>query len=275
MSTPEAVRHIQQSFEEASQKCALDQVTADTPSAICRQLLHPSQPPRSKIPTKVAMKQTKRVGKRDVAMQPRIEPAGTHTPSKVPKQSTARKKKAVAKPHDDGQASFTSVEDASASGQRQVTDSTVHGGATPSKAPLQSSVNYDFINMSMEGVPFGVKTTVPPAQTEEATRTQLPLSSPLHAHTPRTSNSDSLSETSGVSLPRQADGRTQDRHTLHKTPSLPKAYDILADEIVSAMVSGNDRGQKSSTGHSSRYQTPEVRAHTRAHTHTHTTVQSS
>ena len=271
VSTPEAVRHIQQSFKEASQKRALDQVTSGSPLAFCTQLLHPSQSARSKIPTKGVAKQAMRLGKKDTAVRPHMEATGTHVPSKAATQATAKKKKAVGKRHDNEETSFASVEDTSITVGREVVDSTVHRATPPSKGPLPSLVNYNFLDMSLAGPHLGVNTTVPSTHTKESTEGHLPLTTPCHTHPSTAGGIAPLSETSGVfSSPQQADGTTQDQYTAYKTPTVPKAYAILADEIVSAMVCAHSKGQKGSTGHSSRHQTPEV------HTHTHThRIQSS
>ena len=260
VGTPEAVRHIQRSFKEASQKRVLDQATSDDPLAFCSQLLHPSESSsRSKIPTKVADTQAKRASKKG--------PAATHVSPKVATHTTARKKKAAVKHYNSEHTSSTSVEGTSVTAKSQVVDSSFNGATPPSKGPLSSSVSYNFLDMSLAGAHFGISTTASPHTKE----TQLPLTTPHHPHPPSVGGDETLSERNGALLPQQTDGTSQDHCTPHKTSVLPKAYDILADEIVSAMVSAHGKGQKGSTGRSSRHQTPEVHTsmHTRTHTHTH------
>ena len=257
MSTPEAICRIQQSFKEASQKRVLDQVTSDDSLAFCSQLLRPLQSARSKIPTKSVEKHTTRASKKG--------PPDSHIPPKAATHATTRKKRAVVKPRNHEHTSSTSAEDASITAGRSVVESPSLGAAASSKGPHPSSVSYNFLDMNLAGDHLGASITASSTHTKEA---QPPLTTP-HPHPHSTGGSQPLSETSGAfSQPQRAEGMTQDHCT--PTTTLPKAYDILADEIVSAMVGAHSRGGKGSTGRSSRHQTPEVRTHTHAHMHVRT-----
>ena len=265
MSTPEAICRIQQSFKEASQKRVLDQVTSDDSLAFCSQLLRPLQSARSKIPTKSVEKHTTRASKKGPP------DSDSHIPPKAATHATTRKKRAVVKPRNHEHTSSTSAEDASITAGRSVVESPSLGAAAPSKGPHPSSVSYNFLDMNLAGDRLGASITASSTHTKEA---QPPLTTP-HPHPHSAGGSQLLSETSGAFFqPQRAEGMTQDHCT--PTTTLPKAYDILADEIVSAMVGAHSRGGKGSTGRSSRHQTPEVRTHTHAHMHvrthsTHTT----
>ena len=260
---PEAICRIQQSFKEASQKRVLEQVTSDDSLAFCSQFLHQSA--RSKIPTKSVEKQTTRVSKKG--------PPDSHIPAKADTHAAARKKRAVAKPRNYEHTSSTSIEDASITAGRSVVESPSLRAAPPSKGPHPPSASYNFLDMNLAGDRLGTSTTAPSTHTKEA---QLPLTTP-HLHPHSAGGSQPLTETSGAfSHPQRAEGTTQDHCTPNTT--LPKVYDILADEIVSAMVGAHSRGGKGSTGRSSRHQTPEARTHTHTMSAsmypTHTEVQT-